>query len=141
MHYRYENLEEASKYLIVEMNVTADSLAKRKEVLKGLKEKEEKQKTEILDATSDSRAIQREDASNMVFQRKSVWPWMEEEEELKEEMKEAMLMANHVKTQNPSQWQKHLSNHGGKMQPEIPFMSKPTFNKWLKGKLGKPISD
>ena len=42
MHYCYENLDIASKYLMVEMNVTVDSLAKRKENLKGLKEKEEK---------------------------------------------------------------------------------------------------
>ena len=77
----------------------------------------------------------------MVFQRKSVRPWMEEEEELKEEMKETMLMANHVKTQNPSQWQKHLSNHGQTIQTEVPLKSKPTFNKWLKGKLRKAIND
>ena len=27
------------------------------------------------------------------------------------------------------------------MQTEFPFMLKPTFNKWLKGKLGKAMND
>ena len=43
-------------------------------------------------------------------------------------------MAPQVTRQNASQWQKVLQDHGKSMDDiEKSFMSKPTFNKWMKG--------
>lgn len=142
-HYRYENLDEASKYLVTEMDATEVSLNKRKVMLKGRNDEAEKQKLELQGATEDSRALQTENASDMVFERKSAKSWKTDEDDLMKEMKEAMLMAptGVVAKQNNSQWQSALAAHAASMSNGKTFMSKPTFNKWLRGHSSDPLDD
>ena len=141
--YFYKNLCMASKYLVAELERTEGLLqkqkSKQKEALLALNPKVEGTKNltknlnkndwvavdDLEGATEDSRAMQEEDNTDMVFAKKSVKPWKDDEEELRKELRDAME-SQVIKT-NGRQIREALHAHAqdrgmGK------FMSQPIFN-------------
>ena len=98
---------------------------------KANKSKREIKNNETSGATEDSMEMQKDDDSDIPFERKSKRSWMKDKDELRADMKAAMV--NKVTEQNNNQWQLALIDHGKSTKKAgldvQPFMSKPTFNK------------
>ena len=142
--YSYNNLEDASSYLVKEMEKADDYLKQRNAVLKKVANEKSKKEAAIKSATEDSREMQRTDAEDMVWQRKTPKSWKQAEQTMRNALTEAMKNDPGVKQQNPNQWHAALVCHlaafdSNKMGWK--FMSKPTFNNWLLGKKPKKLDE
>jgi len=82
--------------------------------MKANKSKREVKNNETSGATEDSKEMQKEVDSVMPFERKSKQSWMKDEDELRADMKAAMV--DKVTKQNNNQWQLALMDHGKSMK-------------------------
>ncbi len=168
-HYRYENLSQASKFMITEMDryehyvgklreqnkqggkkkrksKKKRNKSKRRKLNNGDTAEEEANEEDNVEMTEDSRKMKEEDESDMIFDRRGARAWIEEELDLKEGMIKALTNAG-VKPSN-NQWQVALFEHGESMGKKgkknkngqpVKFMTKPTFNKWIEGRASKKL--
>jgi hypothetical protein len=98
----YNNLEEASTYLVKEMEKAYDYLKQRNAVLEEVANEKAKKEAALKSATQDSREMQKTDVEDMVWQRKTPKSWKQAEKMMRIALTEAMKYHPGVKQQNPN---------------------------------------
>ena len=94
-----------------------------------LRKKEQSALDDAVEMTNDARELMQESNSNMEFDRNGRHGWMDDEEDLRCSLLSAFGSIN-VTVKNSQQ--EKLAKHGkSKMERELKFMSKPTYNKWI----------
>ena len=124
--YRYLSLVRGSKYLVSEVERCESYMDHRKE---WLRKKEQSALDDAVEMTNDARELMQESNSNMEFDRNGRHGWMDDEEDLRSSLLSAFGSID-VTVKNSQQ--EKLAKHGkSKMEREVKFMSKPTYNKWI----------
>jgi hypothetical protein len=98
----YNNLEEASTYLVKEMEKAYDYLKQRNAVLEEVANEKSKKEAALKSATQYSREMQKTDAKDMMWQRKTPKSWKQTENMMRILLTKAMKYHPGVKQQNPN---------------------------------------
>lgn len=139
--YFYLTLLRASKYMITEMERCEGYMDKRRELIKKKALQNERAEKKSKEKTEDSREMDEENNTDMVWDRKGNMEWLNEEESVR---KDVILTLQFMGIWEDSLIRQHnaIDRHGGKGgNGKSMFMSRPTFNKWIARKPTRKLDE